>query len=238
MFQLEKNSLFVSWQENVSKEVKSGGETDQSRGISWPERSSWSLSPEAAALPSGRSSWSPPTHSSRPCHSWSWLRCLTPSEQDRGGREETVWLYCRTEAPFEYRGSLLKQEIVVDNWADLRSDTSLRAVQGWSELIMSKWTCGVGRLPHIILIAQAGSITDQTCLTCITSCCDREPCSQWEPVKGEAWSIFADSIYVLCQILFSRRWNMHQLTDRRLISIKNRFSLSSCLWFIQGYRRD
>lgn len=77
----------MTWKDE--KERNSQHETNQSKGISWPERSSWSPSPEAAAPLFERSSWSPPTHSSRPCHSWSWLHCLTPSMQDRGKGEDS-----------------------------------------------------------------------------------------------------------------------------------------------------
>lgn len=82
------------WKEGIEKSItrkeKSRREIYQSKGISWPERSSWSLSLAAAAPLFGRSSWSPLTRSSRPCRSWSWLRCLTPSKQKRGQREDSL----------------------------------------------------------------------------------------------------------------------------------------------------
>lgn len=82
-----------TWKEAIKrcdmKRWEGGPETNQSKGISWPERSSWSPSPEDATPPFGRSSWSPRRCSSRPCHSWSWLRCSTPSKWDGGVRKRT-----------------------------------------------------------------------------------------------------------------------------------------------------
>lgn len=85
-----KRSHPMMWHEKMEEVRNSGPETNQSKGISWLEGSSWSPSPEAAAPLCGRSSWSPPTHSSRPCHSWSWLRCSTPSKWAGAQREGEI----------------------------------------------------------------------------------------------------------------------------------------------------